>query len=141
MAFFFFGTLRDGEVLARVLDRSPAHGELLDARLSGVRSVRARNAPYPVIVPAPSSTVPGSLLPWPRPRDERRIRWFEEDDYVERWEPVSVDRTGRQQLARVFIAVASLGATTDEWDFEHWVAHEKEAYLAQCDLWLRDCPF
>ena len=43
MAFFFFGTLMDRDVLAAVLDRPVAGDELSRAWLHGYRRVRAAN--------------------------------------------------------------------------------------------------
>lgn len=140
MAFFFFGTLMDPDVLACVLDRPLEPDETVAAQLAGFRRVRAEHAPYPVLVPASSAKVDGRLLVEPGRRDERRIAWFEEDEYVERWHEVTVAASGRRCRARLFVALDLLGATAEPWDIGRFVERDKATYLDQCEVWMRDCP-
>ena len=108
MTYFFFGTLMDRDVLAAVLDRPIAGGELGPAWLRDHRRVRAATAPYPVLVPAPGVVVGGTLFRPRSVRDDVRIRHFEDEEYVDHW--LVVHLPGRRRLsARVFLALEVLG--------------------------------
>jgi hypothetical protein len=88
VAFFFFGTLMDRDLLERVLGRRVPDGELTPARLSGYRRVRAVTADYPVLVPSPGAVVDGVLLRAASRRDETRMRHFEDEEHDVRVLPV-----------------------------------------------------
>ena len=68
----------DREVLATVLDRPVAGGELSRAWLHGYRRVRAASASYPILVPAPGLVVGGVVFQPKDERDDVRIRHFED---------------------------------------------------------------
>jgi hypothetical protein len=139
MTYFFFGTLIDREVLGTVLDRPVTGDELSRAWLHGYQRVRAANASYPILVPAPGVVVGGVVF---QPRDDRddvRIRHFEDGEYAERWLNVRV-AGGRRLATRVFLALERLEATDEAWDLAAWVSAHKAAFLEQCREWMRDCP-
>ena len=139
MAFFFFGTLMDRDVLEQVLARPVDDRELSAARLPGYRRVRTACALYPMLVPDPGGVVEGVVLREASARDEARIRHFEADEYVDRWMPVSLPPGGTRRV-RVFFALAELGETDEPWDLARWAAEHKAGFLAQCRVWMRDCP-
>ncbi|MGH6897546.1 MAG: gamma-glutamylcyclotransferase family protein [Geminicoccaceae bacterium] len=139
MTYFFFGTLMDLDVLATVLDRPVAGGELRQAWLHGYRRVRAASASYPVLVPAPRLVVGGVLFHPRGARDEVRIRHFEDEEYVDRWLIARLP-DGHRQPARVFFALEALGCTEQPWHLATWAQEHKAAFLEQCREWLRDCP-
>lgn len=137
--FFFFGTLMDADVLARVIGRPVTADELAVAELDGYRRVRARRASYPVLVPSIHSRVEGRLM---APRDafeEARIAWFEEGEYAEHRRSVR-RRDGSLVHARLFFGLPALGTTADEWDPTTWARQDKAAFLERCDRWLDECP-
>jgi Gamma-glutamyl cyclotransferase, AIG2-like len=138
MTYFFFGTLMDREVLATVLDRPVAAGELSRAWLHGYQRVRAAYTSYPILVPAPGVVVGGVAFQPKDDRDDVRIRHFEEGEYAERW--LSVHLTGGCRLAaRVFFALEVLQATDEAWDLAAWASAHKAAFLEQCREWMCDC--
>jgi Gamma-glutamyl cyclotransferase, AIG2-like len=139
MTYFFFGTLRDREVLATVLDRPVAADELSRAWLHGYQRVRAANASYPILVPAPGVVVGGVVFQPRNDRDDVRIRHFEDGEYAERWLNVHL-AGGRRLAARVFLALEVLGATDEAWDLATWARAHKAAFLEQCREWMCDCP-
>ena len=75
MAYFFFGTLMDREVLATVLDRAVAGDELRRAWLHGYRRVRAANVSYPILVPAAGLVVGGAVFQPKSARDDANRSW------------------------------------------------------------------
>jgi hypothetical protein len=139
MAYFFFGTLMDRDVLATVLDRPVACDELSRAWLHGYKSVRAADTSYPILVPAPGVVVGGVVFQPRNGRDDVRIRHFEDDEYAERWLVVRL-AGGRQLVTRVFFALEVLQATDEAWDLAAWAKAHKQAFLEQCREWMRDCP-
>jgi cation transport regulator ChaC len=139
MAYFFFGTLMDREVLATVLDRPVAEDELQRAWLHGYRRVRAASVSYPVLVPAPGLVVAGVAFRPKTALDDVRIRHFEDGEYVEHWSVVRLSG-GRRLAARVFLALEALQATDEAWDLGAWTSAHRSEFLAQCREWMRDCP-
>ena len=139
MAYFFFGTLMDRDVLATVLDRPVAADELSRAWLYGYRRVRAAGASYPILVPAAGLVVDGVVFQPESRRDDARIRHFEDGEYAERWLLVHL-RSERRLVARVFFALESLQATDEAWHLAAWASAHKSAFLEQCRAWMRDCP-
>jgi hypothetical protein len=139
MAYFFFGTLMDRDVLAAVLDRPVAGDELSRAWLHGYHRVRAANTCYPMLVAAPGVIVGGVAFQPRHRRDDVRIRHFEDGEYAERWLTVHV-AGGRRLVTRVFLALEVLQATDEAWDLATWASLHKALFLEQCREWMRDCP-
>jgi hypothetical protein len=139
MTYFFFGTLMDPDVLATVLDRPLAVGELSQAWLRGFRRVRAATVSYPVLVPAAGLPVGGVLFHPRSDRDEVRIRHFEDEEYIDRWLIVQLPG-GRRLPARVFFSLEALGCTDHPWNLAEWAHEHKAAFLEQCREWMRNCP-
>ena len=139
MAYFFFGTLMDRDVLAAVLERPVAGDELSQAWLHGYRRVRAANTSYPILVPAPGMVVGGIVFQPRNAREDVRIQHFEDGEYAERWLAVH-QAGGRRLITRVFLALEVLQATDEAWDLAAWAREHKAAFLEQCREWMRDCP-
>jgi hypothetical protein len=139
MAYFFFGTLMDREVLATVLARSVAAAELRRAWLNDYRRVCAANVSYPILLPAPGLVVGGVVFQPRSALDDVRIRHFEDGEYVGHWRFVRLPG-GRRLAARVFLALEALQATDEPWDLRVWASAHKADFLAQCGEWMRDCP-
>jgi hypothetical protein len=139
MAFFFFGTLMDRDVLEQVLARPVDDRELCVAHLPGYRRVRTARALYPMLVPDPDGVVEGVVLREVSMRDEVRIRHFEDGEYVDRCVSARL-ASGVTQPVRVFFAQAALGETDEPWDLARWAAEHKADFLIQCRVWMGDCP-
>lgn len=138
--FFFYGTLMDRDVLARVLDRPVDDHELLPALLHGFRRVASPNVVYPRLVRTPAERVSGLALAAPRPRDLVRLHWFEDGEYDARMAEIRL-ADGRIIRARYFSALDDiLPAGADDWCPATWLSRHKASYLQQCDLWMKDCP-
>lgn len=122
--------------MAVVLDRRLRRSDRLEAFLQGYRTVRALDHPWPLVVPAAGCSARGVALLRPSPQDERRVTWFEEDDYVASWRTVQV---GPQALrARVFLPAGSGSAGDEPWDYDHWCRTAKPRYLKQCEEWMQE---
>lgn len=139
MRYFFFGTLMDRDVLEHVLDRPVAETELTSAWLEGFRRVCAAHRSYPVLIPDAQSAVEGRLLRRAVPRDDVRIRHFEDEEYADRRLTVRLS-DGTAVEARVFFALEHLGRTDRAWDLGAWAREHKPHYLELCREWMSDCP-
>ena len=62
MRFFFFGLLRDADVLELVTGRPWTADRFTGARLADARLVRLRGETFPMLVAAPDVWVPGVLV-------------------------------------------------------------------------------
>ncbi len=137
---FFFGTLTDLDVLAYVLGRPVDLDDLEPAALDGHRRVRARDACYPLLVPAPDdgAAVTGLLLRRATRRDVARVNHFENGEYRAELRPVRTPRDGVSRPAWLYAALEDLAATDEPWGLEAWQAVHKGDFFAACDGWMAD---
>lgn len=137
LPLFFFGTLMDGDVLARVLDRHVQDPELAPALLWGYRRHAVVGAPYPVIRPDADRHVRGVLFR-PRSDDERgRIAHFESEEYEARRVRVQVGTRLAEALA--YRDIDGVFELSDEaWCLERFGRVDKPGYLAACGGWMAD---
>jgi hypothetical protein len=138
--FFFYGTLMDRDVLARVLARPVRDDELVPAILSGFRRVGSPGVVYPRLVPDQAARVCGLALAAPAPHDLVRLHWFEDGEYAATSAQIRlVD--GRIVAAGYFSAFDGvLPADARDWCPMTWTTRDKPSYLARCDGWMDGCP-
>ena len=128
MRYFFYGTLLDPDVRARILGTWIDRRALPRARLPGYRRVFIRHRHYPVVVPAAGETVEGLLAEGLDRHAVRRLAEFESDEYVDAERTVLVD--GRATLrARVFVAGRLAHPTDTPWAVEVWQRCHKGAFM------------
>ncbi|MGF1562423.1 MAG: gamma-glutamylcyclotransferase family protein [Geminicoccaceae bacterium] len=139
MAFFFFGTLLDPDVLGFVLDRPLRADELTAASLAGYARVCSADKTYPVLIEQTDASVEGAIMLAPSPRDELRIQHFESEEYDPAWRRVSLTN-GTYVDARVFMALASMSPGSEPWDLHGWAARHKAVFLQRCVYWMVDAP-
>ena len=135
MRFFFFGLLRDADVLELVTGRPWTADRFTGARLAGVRLVRLRDETFPMLVATPGVGVPGVLVEGLTEADLDRIRFFESVEY--RPATVEVELPGGEWVeARAF--ATTLRAVHDEgpWSFEDWSLYDKTRALHEAELWM-----
>jgi ADP-ribose pyrophosphatase len=132
MAYFFYGTLCDADVLQLVLGYRPGPGQLKPALLPGYRRKRARGHSFPVLLRAPGGLVDGLLFRPARASDAPRLTTYEGPDYVTRRLPVCRQAASGAAVsrARVFLpAGSSLPADFDDWALPRWQQRDKAAFL------------
>lgn len=135
MDYFFYGTLMDADVLARVAGRRVAASNVEPAVVSGYRRVYVAGAPYPMLVPAPEGRVEGRLVSGLGGLETRRVAWFEGAEYELR--PVRVRAARRGELeALAFMAGPGLGPSAEDWDLAAWRRRHKRAYLMRVAGWM-----
>ncbi len=135
MRFFFFGLLRDKDVLELVIDRPLPVQAFRRARLGDARLVRLRDETSPMLVRNPGTWVPGVIAEGLVEADLERIHFFESLEY----EPCTVEvepLDGGRVEALAFAATARMTHDDEEWRFEDWVAHHKTQDLHETELWM-----
>ena len=130
VAFFFYGTLMDHDMLSEVLGRRIPPRTLLAARLPGYRRAAVRGAAYPIILPQRGASVRGVILRRVRPVERSRLCAHEGD----RYEPVcAMAELPGKRRARVFLFKSKPGAytiTSGPWSFATWRLRRKRLQIA-----------
>ncbi len=135
MRFFFFGLLRDKDVLELVIDRPLPVQAFHRARLGDARLVCLRDETSPMLVGNPGAWVPGVIVEGLTEADLERIHFFESLEY----EPCTVEvepLDGGRVEAIAFAATARTAHDDDEWRFQDWVARHKTQDLRETELWM-----
>ena len=128
MDYFFYGTLMDTDVLARVIGRRLPAGSTEPAVIEGYARVYAAGACYPVLVPALAGRVEGLLVSGIGARAAARLYDFESDSYELR--RMSVVAARRRRLsALTFMGRPGRAASLDPWELESWRRRHKREYL------------
>jgi hypothetical protein len=135
MRFFFFGLLRDADVLERVTGRPWAADRFTGARLADTRLVRLRGETFPMLVAAPGVWVPGVLVEGLIESDLDRIRFFESVEY----QPCTVEvelQVGGWVEARAFAATLRAVHDQEPWSFDTWRLRDRARALREAELWM-----
>ena len=132
-AVFFYGSLRDPELLRRVLGREAAPATE-PAVLDGHALRRVAGEAFPCLVPDPDAQVSGAVLREATDDEVARIRFFEdEEEYALRETPVRVAASGHGNAAPEETLPAlvcfPVGPTTaaGPWSFDDWPEAERRA--------------
>jgi len=124
---FVYGTLRDRDVLSRVLGRVP--GTTLEARAPDCRVVYYPGRSYPALVRGePGVAAEGLLLTDLNAPDFEVLDAFEGDEYVRG--PIEIIVNGALGTADVYWPVAAIAADAAGWSLADWTARHKAAFLA-----------
>ncbi|MEL6769277.1 MAG: gamma-glutamylcyclotransferase, partial [Pseudomonadota bacterium] len=125
---FFFGTLRDPELLSVVLGRSLKAGELRPARAAGVVAWQVAGEAYPMLRSDQAQAAEGVLFFPAAPDEVEALRFYEEAEYE--LLPISVAAGDDGFEALYFGATGRLAAGTGAWDFEGWRRQGRAVALA-----------
>lgn len=130
MRFFFYGTLMDRDVLARVLGRPVIAAALKPAVLRGYRRTSIREGSYPIVLREPSGSVDGLTLDGISKAECERLAAYEGPRYS--LVRAFADFPERGPRA-VFVFEPVAGAfkpTNTDWSLEAWQSLHKEKFLA-----------
>ncbi|MEO0426978.1 MAG: NUDIX domain-containing protein [Pseudomonadota bacterium] len=128
---FFFGTLRDPELLEVVLGRSLRAGELRPARAWGVVAWQVADEAYPMLREEDGGIAEGALF-FPAAEDEiEALRFYEEEEYE--LFPITVVAERSPFDARYFGATEKLLPGTAAWCFESWRREERGVAIAAAE--------
>lgn len=124
---FFYGSLRDAEMVGIVLGRRLSAGSLVPARATGHATRRLTGEAYPLLIPEPGVTAQGVVLTDAGPEDMRRLAFFEEAEYG--LAPIIVETAQGPLATQYFRATDKTPPTTLPWDYDHWVTHDRAVAL------------
>ncbi|MEL6211353.1 MAG: gamma-glutamylcyclotransferase family protein, partial [Pseudomonadota bacterium] len=125
---FFFGTLRDPELLAIVLGRALRSGDVRPARAEGVVAWQVAGEAYPMLRIDETRAAEGVLF-FPAARDDvEALRFYEEAEYD--LLPISVHAGAEAHEALYFGATGKLSAGAGAWDYEGWRHADRAVALA-----------
>ena len=114
---FFFGTLRDRELLEILLDRPVDAGEMRPARAPGWAAKRLAGQDYPHLAEEPGSEAEGVVFD-ATAEELDRLAYFEEAEYGLR--PIRVETASGPVEARYYRATGKVRPGDGPWDFEIW---------------------
>ncbi|MEM9045914.1 MAG: NUDIX domain-containing protein [Pseudomonadota bacterium] len=124
---FFYGSLRDHELLEIVLDRPVAAGEVICATAADHTTCRLVTDAYPILVPLPGGHAEGSVLLAPTDLDVDRMIYFEEAEYG--LVDISV-HTGEGPIEALYFRGTDKQPPTElAWDYGAWQEHDRAAAL------------
>ena len=135
MRFFFFGSLRDHDILEAVIGRAFPRRPFPAAHLPDHRLERMAKETFPLLVAAPGARTPGVVVEGLEPADIERIHFFESVEYEPRLHPVELAAGGVLDC-HLFAATALAGVTGEPWHFDDWAARHKAKELREARLWM-----
>lgn len=124
---FFFGSLRDLDLLQIVLGRAVAEDAVIDARAPGFSTRRLAEESYPILVESEGAEAPGRVLLDYDAADLARLEYFEEAEYG--LEDIQVTTANEPMDARYFAATGKATHTDLSWDFAHWQRQDRAVAL------------
>ncbi len=122
MRFFFYGTLMDEALLARVLRRRVSARSLCRATLYGYRRTGVKERLYPMVLPSPGGKVRGCALDRANARDCRLLSAYEGEEYRLARAQVSLAGGAKRRVLLFVPKAAALIATNRPWSFARWRA-------------------
>ncbi len=127
-SMFFFGTLMDADILAAILERSPAAAEREVAYLRGFRRVFVAGRPYPMLIEQTGGRVEGVLVHGLSERDCARLGYYEGWEYVTA--PVTIRTlSGKTIETEMFTCSSGVLAENRDWRLDIWQRKHKPAAL------------
>ncbi|MEM1160630.1 MAG: NUDIX domain-containing protein [Pseudomonadota bacterium] len=120
---FFFGSLRDRDLLEVVLGRNVEPTDLVSAEAGGFRTLQLGAEAYPYLAPAVGHSSEGVVVQNLTPTDISRLEYFEEAEYG--LAPIDVRAADGLIAAQFFKSTDKLPATQIPWDFSAWLRDEK----------------
>ncbi|MCB2110844.1 MAG: gamma-glutamylcyclotransferase [Defluviimonas sp.] len=132
MRHFFYGTLRDPDLLRLVIGRTPV---ATPATLPGHSVLQAADGAYPVLVPAGAGAA-GLLVSGLEEEDRARLDFYEGGFAYGRVECV-VETAGVAVAAQVYQPPDPAPATAGTWSLDDWQARWNPVVLAAADEMMR----
>lgn len=129
MNYFFYGTLLDGDVLARVTGRKFAKSQMIRAWVKGFRRVCVTGQTYPVLATEPSSRVEGILIRKITSLESALLSAYEGAYRPEEFKVV-LDK-GNIETAWVFTHAEIADPSMPAWNFDDWRRRHKRDWLTR----------
>lgn len=123
---FFFGTLRDEDVLRIVLGSGFEHMVMQPGHLTHYRLELVQDEDFPMLVPDDFSYVDGVVVSHLTESDLDRINYFEDIDYV--LKPFEIHCGNVMETAHVYVATDEIQPSGTPWHYEEW-SHADRVYM------------
>ena len=120
---FFFGSLRDRDLLDLVLNRTVGDTDITDAWIDGFIAQTAGGEGYPYLAPQDGKRASGVLVSGLTTDDMARLEYYEEAEYG--LTPITVETGSGPIQAQYFKATDRLKSSDDIWDLGTWQTAEK----------------
>ncbi len=137
MRFFFYGTLRDANVLEVVLGRPVRAGDIRPASVRGFRAAKVVDNTYPIAVQVPDAVMPGVVVSGFDATDEERLNHYEGSDYGVTHVTAEL-ANGRRVDVSMFVPVADIAHEENEWSLDDWTRDSKASWMALMPARLQD---
>ncbi len=135
MRFFFFGSLRDHDILEAVIGRPFPRRPFPPAHLPDHRLERMARESFPLLIAAPGALAPGVVVEGLEAADIERIHFFESVEYEASLHSVAL-AAGDTLDCHLFAATKAKEATGEPWHFDDWAARHKAKELRDARLWM-----
>ena len=120
---FFFGSLRDHDLLQVVLGRRLEQEAIVPASLPDRAACALQDEAYPYLADLPGHNAEGIVVDGLSEHDMRRLEYYEEAEYG--LSPVTVRCAGGLRQVMYFRSTEKILPTADLWDFHRWRREEK----------------
>lgn len=124
---FVYGTLRDPDLLAGVLNRPLRDDAMLPATAPGLAAVHYPGRIYPALVRSPGAAAPGLVLTDLTPFEHDLLDAFEGPEYHRRRVPVVIDAELHEAFA--YLPAIAVAADAAPWTLEAWQLRHKSRVL------------
>jgi hypothetical protein len=130
MRFFFYGTLMDRDVVARVLARPVIREAMKPAILRGWRRTCVHGASYPIVLRDKASQVDGMTLDGISKVESERLSAYEGPRYSLIRAFADLPQQGPRAVFLFVPRVGTFRATHEEWSLTAWQEMHKQKFLA-----------
>lgn len=120
---FFFGSLRDAQLLERVLGRAVDPACIVAATAPGRLACALEEQAYPYLAEMPGSWAEGVVVTGLNADDMDRLEYYEEAEYG--LAPLDVECGGQMRRVQYFHSTPKVTPRTQPWDFAAWQRDEK----------------
>ena len=129
LPLFVYGTLRDPDLLAGVLNRPLRPAHLHPARAPGFRAVHYPGRIYPALIRVPGAAAEGLLLTDLSPFERDLLDAFEGDEY--RRQPIATMLADEPELheADAYLPAIAIATDAHDWSLSRWQAEHKPKVL------------
>lgn len=129
LPLFVYGTLRDPDLLAGVLNRPLRPAHLHPARAPGFRAVHYPGRIYPALIRVPGAAAEGLLLTDLSPFERDLLDAFEGEEY--RRQPIATMLADEPELheADAYLPAIVIAADAHDWSLSRWQAEHKPKVL------------
>lgn len=126
---FVYGTLRDRDVLERVLGHSLDELTVVVATAPGYRAAYYPGQVYPALIPAKCQSATGLLLAGLSRVDMERLDAYEGDEY--RKGQLRIVANGLSFDALVYLPTQVIDPAAPNWTFEGWVEKHRARSIGE----------